>query len=101
MCDMIHLGSLYHLWYDDVLILPAMLALFRIANHKDSDHDSNVIAGLLYSITLLVMIAPGGQYLLPLPWNTYFLTLQTVIWLAVLVFLVYYARKKRVFMNGY
>ncbi|MCP4399854.1 MAG: hypothetical protein GY801_21435 [bacterium] len=85
---------MYHLWYDDLVVLPAMLALFRIAKHEEPPRDYHIIAGLLFGMTLLVMIAPGGQYLLPIPWNRYFMMVQTTIWLAVLVFLVVVVHKK-------
>ena len=82
---------MYHLWYDDLLILPAMIALFRIAGHGGAEDVYDVIAGMLFGCTLLVMMAPGGQYVLPQPWNTYFMTLQAGIWLSVLIFLLWYA----------
>jgi hypothetical protein len=77
----------YHRWYDDLLILLPMVALFRIAKAGPSD-GGDVLAGVLFAITLLAMLAPGGLYLFPSPWNTIYMTGQVIIWLAVLFFLL-------------
>lgn len=81
----------YHRWYDDLLILLPMVALFRIAKSEAAD-GSDILAGVLLAITVLAMIAPGGLYLFPSPWNTIYMTGQVVVWFAVLFFLVDRAR---------
>jgi hypothetical protein len=73
----------YHGWYDDLLILPAMISLFRFVN---KDHD--VLAFGLLGVTLSVMIAPGMQYLLPPPYNQIGMGFQVLVWLGLLAFLV-------------
>ena len=85
----------YHMWYDDILILLPMVALFRIATRCSSPTATELLAGSLFAITLLTMIAPGGLYLLPTPWNTLYVALQTIVWVAVLIFLFYHARLER------
>ena len=77
----------YHRWYDDLLILLPMVALFRIAKTGASD-GSDILAGVLLAITVLAMLAPGGLFLFPSPWNTIYLAGQVVVWFAVLFFLV-------------
>ena len=47
----------------------------------------DVIVGMLLGITLAFMIAPGGLYLLPSPWNMIYSTVQVVVWTADLIFL--------------
>jgi len=84
----------YHRWYDDLLILLPMVALFRIAKTGASD-GSDILAGVLLAITVLAMLAPGGLYLFPSPWNTIYLTGQVVVWFAVLFFLVDRARREK------
>jgi len=84
----------YHRWYDDVLVLLPMVALFRIAKEGTSE-GSALLAGVLFAITWLAMLAPGGLYLFPSPWNTVYLTGQVVVWFMVLVFLLDRARRER------
>jgi hypothetical protein len=78
----------YHGWYDDLLILLPMVTLFRIAKQGPSTGGSDVIAGALLGVTMLVMIAPGGLYLLSPPWNMFYTNMQMITWLTVLIFLV-------------
>jgi hypothetical protein len=81
----------YHRWYDDLLILLPMIALFRIAKRAPSNDGSGRRAGLLLVLVLLTMVAPGGLYLLPPPLNTLYLTVQVSIFLTVLLFLLWQA----------
>jgi hypothetical protein len=80
----------YHRWYDDLLILLPMVTLLRIAWSGSLSRDTNVAAGLLLGLTLIFMIAPGGLYLLPSPWNKVYNDVQVIIWMADLVFLLYW-----------
>jgi hypothetical protein len=84
----------YHNWYDDLLILLPMVALFRIAKTGASD-GSDILAGVLFAITVLAMLAPGGLYLFPSPLNTIYVTGQVVVWFAVLFFLLDRARREK------
>jgi hypothetical protein len=84
----------YHRWYDDLLILFPMVALFRIAKTGPSD-GSDLLAGVLLAITVLAMLAPGGLYLFPSPWNTFYMSAQVVVWLAILSFLLDRARREK------
>lgn len=85
----------YHMWYDDLLILLPMVALFRIANQHTPVAAADWLAGPLLAITMLSLIAPGGLYLFPMPWNTLYVVLQTITWVAVLIFLINHARIDR------
>ena len=78
----------YHRWYDDALILLPIVTLFRIAKRGPSDHAEDVIASVLLGVTLLLMLAPGGLFLLPPPWNTVYVIGQVIVWIATLVFLL-------------
>ena len=82
----------YHGWYDDVLILLPMVTLFRIARHEVAKPHQSVRAGVLFALMLLSVMAPGGRYLFPHPWNLAYVFGQIVVWLSALVFLVTYAR---------
>jgi len=86
----------YHRWYDDLLILLPMVALHRLASHGPTRRNLDVAAGLLLAATLVTMMAPGGLYLLPAPWNKAWSGVQVAVWLADLAFLLAAAHAERV-----
>jgi len=69
-----------------VIVLP-MAALFRVARQAPIIRD-RVAAGVLRALTLLVMLAPGGLYLLPPPWNTLYVIGQILVWIVCLIYLL-------------
>ncbi len=84
----------YHAWYDDLLILLPMIALFRIAKRGGPD-EWRVVGGVLLAMLVPMMIAPGGLYLLPMPWNGVYQVAQAVLWIAALMFLIAYAWRQK------
>jgi len=85
----------YHRWYDDLLILLPMIALFRIAKKGSSDNGSDIIAGILLAITLLSMLAPYRVQNLPSPWSLLFTGGHAIVWIVMLIFLLYQAYQKK------
>jgi len=85
----------YHGWYDDVLVTLPVITLFRIAKTGNLKEEYNLAAGFLLAITLLFLVAPGGLYLFPSPWNRLYVQGQTSIWMIVLIFLLFYARQEK------
>ena len=85
----------YHRWFDDLLILLPMVALFRIAHRGPSANGRDVVAGVLLAITFLSTLAPGGLYLFPPPWNSLYAVGQSVIWIIALIFLLDQARYEK------
>ena len=85
----------YHMWYDDLLILLPMIVLFRIANQHAPVAATDRFAAPLLAMTLLTSLAPGGLYLLPMPWNKLYVIVQTITWATVLIFLLNHARLER------
>jgi hypothetical protein len=85
----------YHRWYDDVVILLPMVAFFRVAKQAFVVRE-RVIAGALLAITLLAMLAPGGFYLFPPPWNILYVVGQIVVWIIGLIFLLDMTRRERI-----
>lgn len=69
----------YHRWYDDLLILVSMVALSRIAKTGVSA-GLRAACGVLFAVTLVTMLAPGGLYLLPRPWNVAYTWWETALW---------------------
>jgi hypothetical protein len=53
---------------------------------------ADVLAGTLLALTILAMLAPGGLFLFPPPWNMRYVAAQVVIWLMGLIFLAEQAR---------
>jgi hypothetical protein len=83
----------YHQLYDDLLVFPAMIALYRIARGGESAGASDVIAGVLLGATLMGQLAPGRLHLSPYPWHLLYAIGEPIIWMTILVFLVVYARR--------
>ena len=85
----------YHGWYDDLLILLPMIALFRWIKQRPGVDGTSLLAGALLGTTLAVTLAPGGLYLLPEPFKTLYIGLQTLVWVADLAFLLSIALQDR------
>jgi hypothetical protein len=85
----------YHAWYDDVLLFLPMTTLFRISAQYGHSQRDAAPARILLGANLLFMIAPGGLYLFPRPWNTVYVAIQTLVWISLLAFLVRHAWKAR------
>ena len=86
----------YHRWYDDLLILLPMIALFRIAKMRSANPDAAVVASSLLAMTMLAMLAPGGLFLFPPPWNMHYVTGQIILWMLGMIFLLERAWKERI-----
>jgi hypothetical protein len=78
----------YHMMYDDLLIVLPMVALFRVARYGSCTDARGVIAALLLAIAWAALEAPGSLARLPSPWHLIYNVGQSLIWLAVLIFLV-------------
>jgi hypothetical protein len=85
----------YHGWYDDLLVALPVITLFRIAKSGKLKEEYTLAAGLLLAITLLFLVAPGGLYLFPSPWDLLYVQAQTFIWMTVLSFLLFYAWQEK------
>jgi hypothetical protein len=83
----------YHGWYDDLLLVVPLVTLFRTARPSPAGTPGDPAAGILFAVTLLTLMAPGGLYLFPRPWNQAYVALQTVVWIALLLFLLSRARR--------
>lgn len=70
----------YHRWYDDLLILIAAIALVRVAFDRSQPRRS--LAAALAIATVTLVLAPGGLYTLPPPWNSAYRALQVASWIA-------------------
>ena len=82
----------YHRWYDDLLIVVPLVALYRLARRSAPGDAGGKVAGALFIATLVFLLAPGGLYALPAPWNDVYRGVQIALWLAALVVLSFAAR---------
>ena len=81
--------GLYHGWYDDVILLIPLLALFRIYKiDREADPRSGGRTLALFGVVLLFLLAPGGLYLFPHPWNNAYVIAQTAVFFVLWVFLL-------------
>ena len=87
VCALVSRFWAHHAWYDDLILLLPLAALWRQASHEASVV-RRVVAGLLVCAALAVSLAPGGLYILPEPLRSIYVTAQACIWLAVLAFLL-------------
>ncbi len=82
----------YHGWYDDLVLLIPMVALFGLAQwdgglqHFGSGAYQR-FARVLFGLMFVLMLAPGGMYVLPQPLLAIYLIVQTVTLLTVLIFM--------------
>jgi hypothetical protein len=80
--------AICHLVYDDVLMLLPMVALFRVAKRGEAAGGSDVAAGVLLALLVLVMLAPARLQFTSSPWLPLFAAGHVGVWLAVLLFLL-------------
>ncbi len=84
---------IHHRVYDDILILLPMIALFRLAKTPSLPDGSDVAAGMLLTATWATTLLPYWVFFDGAPFLLRVLVElgQTVVWLAVLGFLLYKA----------
>ena len=81
----------YHSVYDDVLILLAMVPLYRIA--MTEEEDTGVVAGLLVALNVVAMLALASWTTTRTPMLWVSVGTHAVAWIASLVFLLAYTRR--------
>ncbi len=87
-------SAMYHGWYDDVILLLPLIALYH-ATGPLFPARGRVVAGFFFGLFAASLLAPGGVYLLPHPWNNIYVLAQTGVLFLVLGFLVWLARQSR------
>ena len=102
----------YHGWYDDLILLIPMLVLFKLAHWQKSPFlwdrhpacpnpefkflpgKSKTLARILFIAMFIVMLAPGGAYLLPQPGRSLYLIFQTLAIACTLLFMIFQTPKR-------
>ena len=80
----------YHRLYEDLLILVPLIALFGIVRQEQNSNRRGVVPALLLVLGCLAMLAPGTLLRLPFPWGTPFRIGQSLLWVGMLLFLLYW-----------
>ncbi len=81
--------SVYHMVYDDVLIILPMIAVFRIAK------SGNMLAGILLAVNIAAMLFLASWQHQTSPWHLIFTGGHALVWLADLIFLIIYTGQAR------
>jgi hypothetical protein len=85
----------YHRMYDDLLIFLPMIALYRIIRQAHRVSRYIWTGSILFMCGWIGLEIPGTLGRMPFPWNLPYDIGQTMIWLAMLVFLLIYARQTK------
>jgi hypothetical protein len=87
----------YHLVYDDMVVLLPMITLFRLTKgmSRNSNRQQMLWSGIILAIALVSSWIPPRLRLLPAPWDALFKVGQTSVWMAMLMFLLYWAWRER------
>lgn len=85
----------YHRMYDDLLILLPMIALYRVAKKNYQVNRGGGFAWILFMCGWIGLEMPGTLGRMSFPWNLPYDIGQTIIWSAMLVFLIIYARQTK------
>jgi hypothetical protein len=82
----------YHRLYDDALILVPMVALLRLVGADVPGSANRHVAAGLLAASAVGLLLPGTLMQLPYPWGEPFRAAQSLVWIAMLGFLVWQAR---------
>lgn len=83
----------YHRWYDDILILLPLIALFREGRRRDTNDPVGHACVALLLLVVAFGIAPASILEAPPPWGDAFKRTKTIAWLASLGLLMVLARR--------
>ena len=85
----------YHRWYDDILLLPPMIALFRMVSGGERDGRRDLIAMALLVLVWAFGMAPAQVLSAPAPWGDLFKVAKTLTWVTLLAVLMVRAHRER------
>jgi hypothetical protein len=69
-----------------------VVTLFRMVKQCDAGDGVGAVPQLLLALSVTIMLAPGGLYLLTPPWTTIYVAAHTLVWFAVMAYFVRRAR---------
>lgn len=85
----------YHRWYDDILLLPPMIALFQMVTKAERAGRRDLLPMVLLILTWGFGMAPAQVLSWPAPWSNLFKVAKTTTWIALLVLLVVRVHRDR------
>ncbi len=89
----------YHRLYDDLLIIIPMAAVLRLLRNGGLSENERAAGSVIFAVSVVSFLVPGFFLQFPDPWGALFQGVQTIVWLSLLAFLLYYAyranRKER------
>jgi hypothetical protein len=91
VCALVARLGIYHLVYDDVLIIVPMLALYRVAKRESDDHNG-VLAGALLAINIVSMLFLANWQRAGPPLHELFVWGHVLVWIVDLLVLMRFAR---------
>ena len=90
----------YHAWYDDLLIIPGIITLVRFNRQLQPGGLLHRGTNILIYASILLLLAPGGHYLLSSPLQEIYLAAQVINWLVILLLLLWFVRLRIMLQNG-
>ncbi len=84
----------YHQIYDDLVLVPALIALYRHLGSLPGRLGQKRWEGIVLVLSIVSLIAPGDLRLLVFPWGRLWEFWQVGVWLALLFCLVRIARQQ-------
>ncbi|MFN2419850.1 MAG: glycosyltransferase family 87 protein [Gemmatimonadota bacterium] len=91
----------YHLWHDEVVLVLAAVALFRVARQSPAPDPNSVGAAVLLALLVAGMIVPTRGAELPVPWSLPWRIGLPLIWASTLVLLMVRARAPESRASGF
>jgi glycosyl transferase family 87 len=75
----------YHRWYDDILVLPAMIALYRMIATEEQEGRRDLIAMGFFVMLWGFSVSPAHLMEMPDPWGSLFKGTKTITWVLLLI----------------
>ena len=75
----------YHRWYDDILLVPPMIVLYRMISEKEREGERDLVAMGLFVMAWGFSISPAQFLEMPDPWGRLFKGVKTITWVLLLI----------------
>lgn len=85
----------YHRWYDDILMLPAMIVLMQMIGSAERTGRRDVIAIVLLVVNWVFWLAPAQVLSAPAPWSDLFKVAKTTTWIAIMALIMIRTHRSR------
>lgn len=85
----------YHRWYDDILLIPPMIALFRAVKTGERTGRRDIVAMMFLVLVWAFGMAPAQVLSFPAPWGDMFKIAKTLTWTLLLAELMIRTHRAR------